>query len=96
MGAQNSPPSIIDEFGQQGDLREGVNMKRNKKFSNAAKIGYSIELILSALVAAGGFVATIMTIVALHTPFWWITLLAAICTVIGFWIFIDTIKEAVR
>jgi len=71
-------------------------MKQNKRFSNAAKIGYSIELILSAFVAVGGFVATIMTIVALQTPFWWITLLAAICTAIGLWVFIDTIKEMLK
>jgi len=71
-------------------------MKHNKRFSNKAKIGYSIELIISAFVAAGGFVATAMTIVALHTPFWWITATAAICTVIGFWVFIDTIKEMLK
>ena len=71
-------------------------MKRDKRFSNKAKIGYSIELILSAFVAVGGLVATIMTIVALHTPFWWITATAALCTVIGVWIFADTIKEVLR
>jgi len=71
-------------------------MKQNKRFSNAAKIGYSIELILSAFVAVGGFVSTIMTIVALHTPFWWITVLAAICTAIGLWVFTDTIKEILK
>lgn len=71
-------------------------MKQNKRFSNKAKIGYSIELIISGFVAVGGLVATIMTIVALQTPFWWITLLAAVCTVIGLWIFIDTIKEILR
>jgi len=38
-------------------------MKRDKRFSNKEKIGYSIELIISAFVAAGGFVATIMTTV---------------------------------
>lgn len=70
--------------------------RKKKRFSNKAKLGYTIELILSAVVAVGGFVATIMTIVALHTPFWWITVLAAICTAIGFWVFIDTIKEMVR
>lgn len=69
---------------------------KNKRFSNAAKIGYSIELILSAFVAVGGFVGTIMTVVALNTPFWWITVIAAICTVIGLWVFIDTIKEMLR
>ena len=69
---------------------------KNKRFSNAAKIGYGIELILSAVVAVGGFVATIMTTVALHTPFWWITVIAAICTIVGLWVFIDTIKEMVR
>lgn len=73
------------------------NLPRNKKrFSNKAKIGYGIELILSAVVAVGGFVATIMTIVALHTPFWWITVIAAICTAIGLWIAIDTIKEMIK
>ena len=41
--------------------------RKNKRFSNKVKIGYSIELILSAFVAVGGFVATIMTIVALNT-----------------------------
>ena len=71
-------------------------MKHDKRFSNKAKIGYSIELIISAFVAVGGFVSTIMTIVALHTPFWWITLLAAFCTVIGVWIFADTINEILR
>ena len=71
-------------------------MKYNKRFSNKEKIGYSIELILSAFVAVGGLVATIMTIVALHTPFWWITVLAAICTLIGFWVFVDTIKEMLK
>ena len=71
-------------------------MKQNKRFSNKAKIGYTIELILSTFVAVGGFIATIMTIVALHTPFWWITVLAAICTVIGFWVFTDTIKEMLK
>lgn len=70
--------------------------RNNKRFSNAAKIGYGIELILSAVVAVGGFVSTIMTIVALHTPFWWITVLAAICMAIGLWVFIDTIKEMLR
>lgn len=70
--------------------------RNNKRFSNAAKIGYVIELILSAVVAVGGLVATIMTSVALNTPFWWITVIAAICTVIGFWIAIDTIKEMLR
>ena len=71
-------------------------MKQNKRFSNKAKIGYSIELILSVFVAVGGFVATAMTIVALHTPFWWLTLLAAICTVVGLWIAIDTINEMIK
>jgi len=71
-------------------------MKRDKRFSNAAKVGYTIELILSGFVAVGGFVATIMTIVALHTPFWWITAIAAICTVIGLWVFTDTIKEMLK
>ena len=70
--------------------------RSNKRFSNKAKIGYSIELILSAFVAVGGFVATAMTIVALHTPFWWITVIAAICMVIGVWIFIDTINEMIN
>ena len=71
-------------------------MKHNKRFSNKAKIGYSIELIISTFVVVGGFVAIIMTIVALHTPFWWITALAAICMVIGLWILIDTIKEILK
>ena len=71
-------------------------MKHNKRFSNKAKIGYGIELILSAFVAVGGSVATIMTIVALHTPFWWITATAAICTAIGLWVFIDMIKEMLK
>lgn len=71
-------------------------LRHNKRFSNKAKIGYSIELILSAFVAVGGLVDTIMTIVALHTPFWWITVLSAICTVIGLWVFIDTIKEMLK
>ena len=70
--------------------------RHNKRFSNAAKIGYSIELIISAFVAVGGLVATIMTIVALHTPFWWITMLSALCMAIGLWIFIDTINEMLR
>lgn len=70
--------------------------RNNKRFSNKAKIGYVIELILSAFVAVGGFVSTIMTIVALHTPFWWITMLAAICTVIGLWVFTDTLEEMLR
>lgn len=70
--------------------------RNNKRFSNKAKIGYGIELILSAFVAVGGLVATIMTIVALHTPFWWITVMAAICTAIGLWVFVDTIKEMLR
>ena len=70
--------------------------RNNKRFSNKAKIGYSIELIISAFVAIGGFVGTIMTIVALNTPFWWITMLAAICTVVGFWVAIDTIKEMLK
>ena len=70
--------------------------RHNKRFSNKVKIGYSIELILSAFVAVGGFVATIMTIVALNTPFWWITLLAAVCMTIGVWIFIDTINEMLK
>jgi len=77
--------------------RRGVNnMKRDKRFSNAAKIGYGIELMLSGFVAVGGFVATIMTIVALQTPFWWITATAAICTAIGLWVFTDTIKEMLK
>ena len=71
-------------------------MKHDKRFSNKAKIGYSVELIISAFVAVGGFVNTIMTIVALRTPFWWITVLAAICTVIGVWIFIDTLDEMLK
>jgi len=71
-------------------------MKHDKRFSNAAKVGYGIELILSAFVAVGGFVATIMTIVALQTPFWWITAIAAICTAIGLWVFTDTIKEMLK
>ena len=71
-------------------------MKQNKRFSNKAKIGYSVELIISVFVAVGGFVGTIMTIVAIHTQFWWITLLAAFCTVIGFWIFADTINEMLK
>ena len=29
--------------------------RKNKRFSNAAKIGYSIELILSTFVAVGGW-----------------------------------------
>lgn len=70
--------------------------RKNKRFSNAAKIGYSIELILSAFVAVGGFVGAIMTIVALHTPFWWITATAAICTLIGLWVFIDTLEEMLK
>ena len=70
--------------------------RKNKRFSNKAKISYSIELIFSAFVAVGGFVSTIMTIVALHTPFWWITVLAAICTAIGLWVFTDTIKEILK
>lgn len=70
--------------------------RKNKRFSNKAKIGYTIELILSGFVAVGGFMSTIMTIVALHTPFWWITMLAAICTVIGLWVFIDTVKEMIK
>ena len=70
--------------------------RKNKRFSNKAKIGYSIELIISAFVAVGGFVSTIMTSVALNTPFWWITVIAAICAVIGFWIFIDTINEMLK
>lgn len=73
-----------------------VKPRNNKRFSNAAKVGYSIELILSAFVAVGGLVATIMTIVALQTPFWWITAISAICTAIGLWVFIDTIKEMLR
>ena len=68
----------------------------NKRFSNKSKIGYSIELILSTFVAVIGFVATIMTIVALHTPFWWITATAAVCTAIGLRVFIDTIKEMLK
>lgn len=70
--------------------------RNNKRFSNAAKLGYSIELILSGFVAVGGFVATIMTIVAIHTPFWWITVIAAICMAIGVWVFADTINEMLR
>lgn len=73
-----------------------VKPRNNNRFSNAAKIGYSIELILSAFVAVGGFTSTIMTIVALHTPFWWITATAAICMAIGLWVFIDTIKEMLK
>jgi len=76
--------------------RGANHMKQNKRFSIKEKIGYSIELILSAFVAVGGFIATIMTIVALHTPFWWITVLAAICTAVGFWVAIDTIKEMLK
>ena len=70
--------------------------RNNKRFSNKAKIGYSIELILITFVAVGGFVSTIMTIVALHTPFWWITVIAAICMAIGLWVFIDTLEEMLR
>jgi len=76
--------------------RGANNMKQTKRFSNAAKIGYTIELILSAFVAVGGLVATIMTIVALQTPFWWITATATVCTAIGLWVFVDTIKEMLR
>lgn len=73
------------------------DLPRNKKrFSNKAKFGYTVELILSAVVAVGGFVSTIMTIVALHTPFWWITATAAICTAIGLWVFIDTLEEMLK
>ena len=72
------------------------NQANNKRFSNKAKIGYSIELIISAFVAVGGFVGTIMTVVALQTPFWWITWLSAICTVVGLWIAIDTINEMLK
>ena len=71
-------------------------MKQNKRFSNAAKVGYGIELMLSAFVAVGGFVATIMTIVALNTPFWWLTVIAAIYTPIVLWVFIDTIKGMLK
>ena len=71
-------------------------MKQNKRFSNAAKIVYGIELIQSAFVAVGGFIATIMTIVALQTPFWWITAIAAICMAIGLWAFIDTLEEMLK
>lgn len=71
-------------------------MKHNKRFSNKAKVGYGIELILSTFVAVVVSVATIMTIVALNTPFWWITATAAICTAIGLWVFVDTIKEMLR
>jgi len=71
-------------------------MKQNKRFSIKEKIGYTIELILSGFVAVGGLVATIMTIVALNTPFWWITATAAVCTAIGFWVAIDTIKEMLK
>ena len=70
--------------------------RKNKRFSNKVKIGYSIELILSGFVAVGGFVATIMTIVALNTQFWWLTATAAICTLIGLWVFIDTVKEMLK
>ena len=77
-------------------FRGANNMKHNKRFSNKEKIGYGIELILSGFVAVGGLVATIMTIVALQTPFWWITATAAICTAIGLWVFIDTIKEMLK
>jgi len=70
------------------------NQAKNKRFSNKAKISYSIELILSSFVTVG--VATTMTIVALHTPLWWITMLSAICTAISLWAFIDTIKEMLK
>ena len=73
-----------------------IKPRNNKRFSNKAKLGYSIELIISTFVAVGGFVATIMTIVALNTPFWWITVLAAICMAIGLWIFTDTINEMIK
>lgn len=72
------------------------NQAKNKRFNNKEKIGYSIELIRSAFVAVGGFTSTIMTVVALQTPFWWITWLSAICMVIGFWAFIDIIKEMLK
>ena len=72
------------------------DQEKNKRFSNAAKLGYSIELILSTFVAVGGFVGTIMTIVGWHIPLWWLTVIAAIYTPIVLWVFIDTIKEMLR
>ena len=72
------------------------NLAKNKRFSNKEKIGYSIELISSTFVAVGGFVGTIITIVGLHIPLWWLTVIAAIYTPIVLWVFIDTIKEMLR